>query len=243
MTSPVATDQPASPDGPRAPRLLVFDVNETLSDMSVLQDRFAEVGAPPALAATWFAGLLRDGFALTVTGDNPDFADLAATSLAAMLGSKDVDDVEAAVARVMGAFSSLSLHPDVVEGVQALGALGIRLVTLSNGATSVAEGLFERAGIVTSFERLLSVQDAPAWKPAQAAYQYALEVCGVQPDEAMLVAVHPWDTHGARRAGLGSAFINRTGATYPSYFERPDVEATSLVDLAAQLAHRGRSTP
>ena len=235
MTSHTTTDQPASPDGPRPPRLIIFDVNETLSDMSVLQDRFGEVGAPPAMAATWFAGLLRDGFALTVTGANPDFADLAATSLTAMFRSAELDDVEGAAERVMQGFSSLSLHPDVVEGVQALAAQGIRLVTLSNGATTVAQGLFERAGLSSSFERLLSVQDAPAWKPAQAAYQYALDVCAVEPDEAMLVAVHPWDTHGARRAGLGSAFINRTGATYPSYFDRPDVEATSLVELAAQL--------
>lgn len=235
MTSFVNADQPASPDGPRPPRLIIFDVNETLSDMSVLQERFADEGAPPALAATWFAGLLRDGFALTVTGANPAFADLAATSLTALFRANELQDVEGAVERVMQGFSSLSLHPDVADGVQALAGQGMRLVTLSNGSTTVAQGLLERAGLSASFERLLSVQDAPAWKPARAAYQYALDVCGVQPDEAMLVAVHPWDTHGARRAGLGSAFLNRTGATYPSYFDRPDVEATSLPDLAAQL--------
>ena len=63
---PVATrDQPVSPDGPRRPALLVFDVNETLSDMSPMGQRFEDVGAPAHLATTWFAGLLRDGFALT----------------------------------------------------------------------------------------------------------------------------------------------------------------------------------
>ena len=64
----------------RRPRLLVFDVNETLSDMTHLGDRFVEVGVPPYLAAQWFAGLLRDGFALTVTGHNPSFADVARSS-------------------------------------------------------------------------------------------------------------------------------------------------------------------
>ena len=57
------------------PRVLVFDVNETLSDMAPLGDRFADVGALPHLAGTWFAGMLRDGFALTVHGVNPSFAD------------------------------------------------------------------------------------------------------------------------------------------------------------------------
>ena len=235
-----AVDHPVSPDGPHPPRLVVFDVNETLSDMSVLQERFAEVGASPALAATWFASLLRDGFALTVTGTNPDFADLAATSLGATLRAKGLADVDLAVERVMEAFTGLPVHHDVGDGIRALAALGIRLVTLSNGSTAVAEGLFERNGLSASFERLLSVQDAPAWKPAQAAYQYALDVCDVEAGEAMLVAVHPWDIHGARHAGLRTAFINRTGAAYPSYFDRPDVEVTSLVELAANVSSFAR---
>jgi 2-haloacid dehalogenase len=47
---------------------MVFDVNETLSDMSPMAQRFSDVGAAAHQAATWFATLLRDGFALTVTG-------------------------------------------------------------------------------------------------------------------------------------------------------------------------------
>jgi 2-haloacid dehalogenase len=63
---------------PRRPALLVFDVNETLSDMAPIAGRFDEVGAPAHLARTWFAGLLRDGFALTVAHENPSFARLGA---------------------------------------------------------------------------------------------------------------------------------------------------------------------
>ncbi len=32
--------------GPRRPELVIFDVNETLSDMSGLANRFAELGLP-----------------------------------------------------------------------------------------------------------------------------------------------------------------------------------------------------
>jgi len=39
-------DHAASPDGPRPPRLLIFDVNETLSDMSPMAKRFEDVGTP-----------------------------------------------------------------------------------------------------------------------------------------------------------------------------------------------------
>jgi 2-haloacid dehalogenase len=225
--------QPRSTDRLSPPPLIVFDVNETLSDMSGMADRFAEVGAPPALAGTWFASLLRDGFALTVNGANPDFAALAAASLEAALKGQHLADVDDAVGRVMQAFTSLPAHPDAIEGIRALAALGIRLVTLSNGSTAVAAGLFERNGLSGSFERLLSVQDAPAWKPAEAAYQYALDVCDVDAGDAVLVAVHPWDIHGARHAGMRTAYVNRKGATYPAHFDRPEIEVGSLVELAA----------
>lgn len=217
------------------PELLVFDVNETLSDMTGMADQFAAVGAPPQLAGTWFTSVLRDGFALTIGGVNPDFADLAATSLAGMFASNGVDDVGRAVAKVMQGFTSLPVHPDVVDGVRALAAAGIRLVTLSNGGTSVAEELLERNGIADSFEMVLSVQDAPAWKPARSSYGYALEVCGVPTADAMLVAVHPWDIHGANRAGLRTVYVNRKASPYPTFFNRPDIEVTSMTGLAVKL--------
>ena len=54
----------------------------------------------------------------------------------------------------------------------------------------------------------------------------------------MLVAVHPWDTDGARRAGLASAWVNRVGGPYPAYFLTPSLDVVSLLDLALQLGER-----
>ena len=229
-------DHPASPDGPRLPRLLIFDVNETLSDMSPMARRFEDVGAPPHLASTWFAGLLRDGFALTAVDSSDSFAHIAAESLMVSLHDLPLDRGAAdAVSHIMDGFAGLPVHADVPDGIGALGGLGIRLVTLSNGSASVAESLFDRAGIREHFERLLTVEDAGRWKPAPEAYAYALQQCGVDPEEAMLVAVHPWDIDGASRAGLATAWVNRTGGPYPEYFSAPDLRAVSVTDLADQL--------
>ncbi|WP_344252214.1 haloacid dehalogenase type II [Terrabacter carboxydivorans] len=217
----------------RRPRLLVFDVNETLSDMTHLGDRFVEVGVPPYLAAPWFAGLLRDGFALTVTGHNPSFVDVARSSLHTVLHDKA--NVEAATRHIMAGFLALPLHDDVRAGVRALTALDLRLVTLSNGSADVAEGLFERGGIRDAFEQVLSVEHAPGWKPAASAYAYALGECGVAAEDAMLVAVHPWDIHGAKAAGLRAAWVDRTGAPYPETMYAADVVVRSLPELAARL--------
>jgi 2-haloacid dehalogenase len=236
------TDAPLNPDisisrnGQRRPSLLLFDVNETLSDMSPLSRRFEDVGASAHLAKLWFAELLRDGFALTVSADIESFATLGAEALRVRLGSEALDrSLEAAVEHVMQGFSELAVHPDVVEGVRALSDLGIRLVTLSNGSASVADTLLQRAGVRDRFERLLTVEDAGVWKPAQQAYAYALQECGVERMDAMLVAVHPWDIDGARRAGMATAWIDRASGRFPSYFAAPDLEAASLVKLADAL--------
>lgn len=230
-------DHPISPDGPRRPSLVVFDVNETLSDMSPLAVRFEEVGAPNLMAPTWFAELLRDGFALTVCGVAEPFARLAADSLRLKLESQDLDrDLDEAVEHVLSGFAGLALHPDVPEGLNALADLGVRLVTLSNGSAQVAETLLEHAGVRPLFERLLSVEEAGIWKPASGAYDYALAECGVDAEDAMLVAVHPWDINGAARAGLGTAWVNRAEGRYPAYFTAPDLSVTSLPELARTFA-------
>lgn len=232
-----SADHPVGPDGPRRPRLLLFDVNETLSDMSPMGQRFEDVGAPGQLAKTWFAGLLRDGFALTAVGASEPFARIAAEALRINLHDLPLSrGIEDAVEYIMVGFSGLGVHPDVPDGVRALGGLGIRLVTLSNGSASVAEALFDRAGIRDRFESLLSVEGAGVWKPATGAYAYALERCDVDPMDAMLVAVHPWDVDGAARAGLTTAWINRSGAPYPGYFRAPDLHLRSLTELAEQLS-------
>jgi 2-haloacid dehalogenase len=227
---------PPSEGGLSRPDLLVFDVNETLSDMAVLADRFVEVGASGLLVRTWFAGLLRDGFALNVAGAVTPFAEIAVGSLVSLLGQHDLDrSPEDAAKHVMEGFAALPVHEDVAPGLAALDELGIRMVTLSNGSSDVADALLTRSGLRDRFERLLSVEDADAWKPARSAYAYALSCCDVEASAAMLVAVHPWDVDGANRAGLASAWLNRIGSHYPHHFTAPAVEASSLIRLADLL--------
>jgi 2-haloacid dehalogenase len=121
----------------------------------------------------------------------------------------------------------------VPDGVRLLREGGLRLVTLSNGSADVAGKLLTAAGIRDEFEQLLSVEDAPAWKPAPAAY--AARACSVPAGQMLLVAVHPWDIHGAHEAGLGTGWISRGPASYPGYFAAPDLRAPDLSALARQI--------
>ncbi|MDQ4490113.1 haloacid dehalogenase type II [Sinomonas sp. ASV486] len=218
------------------PSIIVFDVNETLSDMSPMGERFADAGAPAYLAKQWFASLLRDGFALAATGDSAGFAAVGIELLTPLLDAAGVADPGQAAQRLASSVADLPLHPDVVDGVRSLRDAGHSLVTLTNGSAKVAEKLFTAAGILDAFEKLLSVEDAPAWKPHPASYRYAAEACGKRPEEMLLVAVHPWDIHGAARAGLRTAWVSRDGSPYPRYFTAPDITITSLDQLVGALA-------
>jgi 2-haloacid dehalogenase len=219
-----------------APSVIVFDVNETLSDMKPLGEAFARFGMPESTARLWFTEILRDGFALTAAGNNPAFAEIATDILRRFIARGDgTGDVEEKVAHIMDAFMGMSLHPDAAPGLKELGRIA-QLVTLANGAASAADSLLTRGGVRDEFSRLLSVQDAPLWKPARKAYEYAAGELGEPVNRLLLVAAHPWDIHGANAAGLHTAWINRAGAAYPSYFSPPTIEAEDLVALAATLA-------
>ena len=50
-----------------------------------------------------------------------------------------------------------------------------------------------------------------------------------------MVAMHPWDIDGARRADLATAWVNRAGGRYPAYFTVLDLEVASLTELADAL--------
>lgn len=231
----MATPAPTDP-----PRLLILDVNETLSDLHGLEPAFESVGLPGARVPAWFAGVLRDAFALTALGDRPTFADLATDSLEAELGVGSAEPV-------LSAFATLEPHPDVLPGLRAIAALGIRMVTLSNGSAGVARALLvdrlAAAGRPGLVEAYLSVEDAPAWKPVRAAYEHALAATGVAAGEAMMVAVHPWDLEGARRAGLRTAWLRRDRPGFPASFSPPDLVARDLGELADLLGgDAGRET-
>ncbi|SDO43511.1 2-haloacid dehalogenase [Cryobacterium flavum] len=219
-----------------ATAVIVFDVNETLSDMLPMESRFVEVGAPGYLAHIWFAALLRDGFALAASGGSAKFSVIGTEMLHHLFrGVALTCTLDEAVSHVLEGLSTLKLHPDVADGVRALKDSGYRLATLSNGSARLAQAMLTEAGIRDNFDTLLTVEDAPAWKPVGSAYHYAAKALGVQTAEMLLVAVHPWDTHGAAQAGLRTAWINRGDAPYPSYFAQPDYTVPTLHELAARL--------
>lgn len=209
--------------------MVVFDVNETLTDPAWLRARLDAAGAHPDLVETWLAATLRDGIALTAAGGFATFSEVAAAALSRL--APDADAKAAAEG-----LSDPQPRDDVAPGLRSLADIGVRIITLSNGRPQTAETVLERAGAAAFVERTLSVEAVTRWKPAPEPYLYACEQCEVAPDEALLVSVHPWDVSGALRAGLRACFVDREGRGYPGYLERPGITIGSLTELANRLA-------
>lgn len=224
------------------PQVCVLDVNETLSDLTALVPRLVEVGLAESDLEPWFSGVLRDGFALTLLGRRPVFADIAAAGLRARFGAgagtgESGTQVNDAVAHVLAGMADLPLHADVAPGLRALHQQGIALVPLTNGATAMSDRMFADADLLGLFAHRLSVQEVGPWKPHPAPYAHALRTTGTSGDRALMVAVHPWDLAGAAAAGLRTAWVDRRGSgVWPGHFDPPDLHVSGIDDLARRLA-------
>jgi 2-haloacid dehalogenase len=217
------------------PRVLALDINETVSDLTGLVPRLEEVGVPARVLQTWFAATLRDGFALTTAGGYADFATIARAALKALIAAEHISvdrDPDDAAAYVLAGMGELPLHGDVRPGLERLHGARIRLVALTNGSEDTTRQLLESGGAAPYVEQCLSVERVRRWKPAPEAYRIAAEWCGVAPEDVMLVAVHPWDVDGAKRAGLRAAWISRNGAGYPEHLMPPDLPCSGFAELA-----------
>ncbi|UFR00457.1 haloacid dehalogenase type II [Streptomyces sp. Go40/10] len=227
--------------GDGRPRVLVFDVNETLTDLSPLAAPMARAGLPEHGLQTWFAGVLRDGIALSLAGGHASFGDVARDGLRTLAAATPgVGDPEAAADQVLAALPRLPLHPDVPDGVRALRAAGYRLATLTNGSAATTRAVLDREGLTDCFETHLDVEAVGRWKPAREAYAHAVDAVGVPADEVVLVSVHPWDIDGAARAGLATAWLRRTPRPYPAAQLPAAIEATGVRDLADRLGAQGQ---
>jgi len=214
------------------PTAVVFDVIETLMSLEPLRERLIQVGQPPYLLEAWYTRTLRDGMALSATGDYAAFTDMAEAALRGLTGYSISDEQ---VAQVMAGFNELPAFPDAVPAITRLTEAGVRVACLTNGSAYLTSSFVNRTGLGSLVDRVISVGEVYRWKPAVVVYLYAAEVMDVPPDRMALVAAHDWDCHGAKRAGLTTGWVSRKSGGFGAPFAPPDVVGEDLTEVAAKL--------
>ena len=213
----------------------VFDVNETLLDLAALDGEFQRLFGDPGMRVTWFGQLLQSAMVATITGRYTDFGAVGRAALemtAARLGVELSDEDREAV---VGGMTRLPAHPEVPGALRRLGEGGLRLAALTNSTERVATAQLEHAGIIGSFEAVLSADAVRRLKPAPEPYQMAAGRLGVDPSEVLLVAAHAWDVAGALAAGCQAAFVARPGKVLDPLADPPEPVVADLDELADRL--------
>jgi 2-haloacid dehalogenase len=218
-----------------APRVLVFDVNETLLDIEAMRPEFAGLVGDGALLEPWFALMVRNSMVAALTRRYAPFPEHGVAALLEVAAAAGFAIDEEGARRVVASMEAIPAHPDVDPALERLAAAGFRLGTLTNSPLEVAERQLGHAGIAGWFEHRISVEAVNTFKPDPAPYLHTAERFGVQIGEMRMVAAHDWDVTGAIRAGAAGAFVARRGRSLGMLSETPDVIGADLAAIAEQL--------
>ena len=216
-------------------RVIVFDVNETLLDMSMLAPHFERAFGRAAARGDWFMQLRENWYVALVTNHFTEFATLADAALRMQADREGVTlstDDRNAILRDMRA---LPPHPDVEQALASLRDAGLRLAALTNGGLEAAREQLEHAGLAAFFEQILSAEEVRRFKPAPEPYALAAERLRVAPAGIRMVAAHAWDLAGAAAAGCATAFVARPRQVLNPAAPAPDLAADDLVQLAERI--------
>jgi len=217
-------------------KILVFDVNETLLDLSALAPDFVSLFGDAAFLNEWFNQVILHAMGLTLANAYRPFGEVALAALQMIADAEGVDLSDEEARRIAGGIRTLPPHPEVPGALALLKNAGFRLVTLTNGPMAVVELQMASAGLQPFFERNFSVDTVRRFKPAPEPYRMVAQELGVDPadisNDLWMIAAHSWDIGGAAHVGYRTAFVARPGkAPYP-HFPKPSVIGNNLREAA-----------
>jgi len=216
-------------------RLIVFDVNETLLDLSALDQEFERVFGSSSRRGDWFAQVLQNSLVATITGKYDDFGKIAGVALDMTAQRHQIELLQEDRSTILGGIRSLPAHPDVKIGLNQLKDAGFRLFTLTNSPPQVVEAQLKNSGLFEYFERSLSVDAIKRFKPDAEVYKMTAKELGVSVEQVRLVAAHDWDVAGALLAGCAAAFIARPGKVLNPLMPVPDIIGNDLIEVAGKI--------
>jgi 2-haloacid dehalogenase len=221
------------------PRVIAFDVNETLLDLGPLDPLFERTFGSAALRAQWFGQMLQLAFVGGLTGHYVDFTsaqraalEMLAATTGTPLDAQAADDIVATMRR-------LPPHADAAPALDRLRETDLTLVALTNSSLEVARDQLTGAGLAHRFDAILSADQVRALKPRPEPYHLVADTFAVHPADVRLVAAHAWDIAGALAAGCAAAFVSRPGKVLSKLGDQPDIVGDDLLEVARQIAAAG----
>jgi len=182
--------------------LIVFDVNETLLDLTTMEPTFERIFGEKSAMRLWFANLIMYSAALTVAGCYVPFTDIGAAVMKMLADTRGIKIDDKDKKELTEKFSTMPPYPEVPPALRKLRNAGFRLFTLTDNLLEVQSRQLEHGGIVDLFERRFSADGVKHHKPSREAYAHVEKELGAEPSQFCLIASHmghPW----RRGGGLG----------------------------------------
>jgi 2-haloacid dehalogenase len=217
------------------PELLVFDVNETLLDLSPLEIDFEDVFGKTAPMGEWFARMLHGSLIANELDDYRAFGVIGVEALLLVAERHGIELDEATATEVVTRLAILPAHLDVIPALERLLDAGFRTAALTNGSTKAANVQIENAGLHTFIQRVISVEEVGRFKPDPLTYRHAAKVMKVEVSSSMLISAHDWDVAGAIGAGAQAAYVRRPGSVWTLPSRMPELVVSDLRQIADQL--------
>lgn len=224
------------------PNLILFDVYETLLNMSEIERRVNALLDSKRGYIIWFELFMQYCFVDNCTVQFNDFTaigkatmQMAAKRLGRSISTSSVDEI-------LQLLKHAPLQDGVQEGLSQLHDAGFRIAALTNSPQKIVQERMERTGLISYFEEVLSAEHVKKYKPCNEVYEWASKKLNAAPREILLVTAHGWDIAGGANSGMQTAYIKRGENVLYSLAPEPKFICKNILDLANKLQMAGQKT-
>ena len=216
-------------------KAVFFDMNETLLNLSVLQEQFDQHFTDKHAIKYWFSQLLHHSCVMGIMNEYQDFGSLAEAALENLFFENNKALSGVTKTEILGAFKSLPPYEDVIPALELLHRKRIRIVAISNSSLEMMKEQLTNAKIINLFDAYYSVEQVTKYKPFGDIYKYVAEQEKLGHAEITMVATHDWDLYGAKRAGFRTGYIKRKETLYHPLYDAPDFTSDNLSTLVTNI--------
>ncbi|CAE6747526.1 haloacid dehalogenase type II [Paraburkholderia nemoris] len=229
--------------GTRRPTWLTFDCYGTLIQwdeglLAAVQEILSHRGATEVEASRFIEVYDRHEHALEQTPPHRSFREVSGQGLRLALEEFGLDGSEKDATVLTSRISAMPPFPEVVSTLAKLKTMGFSLCIVSNTDDDVIAGNVAQLG--GHIDRVVTAQQAGAYKPAPRLFEYAHELLGVSKDDVVHICASPHLDHAAARdIGFRCVWIDRgTGRKLlPDY--TPDATLKTLDEVPQLFATLG----
>jgi 2-haloacid dehalogenase len=214
-------------------RWVIFDLNQTLVDPTVLAQPLGDSADAEELVFAAFDTAVAQAMAITLTGAHAEFRDLVDAALRRALALAGRD--QALAADALALLGSMPAFFEAPAALERLRGEGLELGVLSQSSTAAADQVLRFAGLRDRMDLVIGADEVGVFKPHPRAYATAVERTGVPAEEICFVAAHWWDVMGAARAGLHTGWVGRRERALLGTVPEPTVRGRDLSEVSDRI--------